>query len=305
MEKEILFGICADVHHSEDWGKHAWRMERFTKEANERGADFIVQLGDFTTGGEMGRELLAEWEKFKGPRYHVLGNHETELMSKEEMMAFLGMEKKYYSFDAGNYHFIVLDTNYSYENGEYRDYDHKRGGFNGCYIPPEQLRWLAADLRATDKRCFIFMHAAAEVGDWRVTNLHAFRGVLWAENERVGYNKVTMVFSGHDHADALRFKGGIYYMLVNSMSLKFIGASCTEHSSHRDDVLSSYGELKYVIPYRDPLYAFVRLKPNGLIQIIGKQSEYDGNSPKELHWEHYASPEIQYRELWMNGYGEL
>ena len=95
MEKEILFGICADVHQSEDWGKHAWRMERFTKEANERGADFIVQLGDFTTGGEMGRELLAEWEKFKGPRYHVLGNHETELMSKEEMMAFLGMEKKY------------------------------------------------------------------------------------------------------------------------------------------------------------------------------------------------------------------
>ena len=126
-----------------------------------------------------------------------------------------------------------------------------------------------------------------------------------AENERVGYNKVTMVFSGHDHADALRFKGGIYYMLVNSMSLKFIGSACTDSSSHRDDVLASYGKLKYVIPYRDPLYAFVRLKPNGLIQVIGKQSEYDGNSPLELHWEHYASPEIQYRELWMNGCCEL
>jgi hypothetical protein len=47
------------------------------------------------------------------------------------------------------------------------------------------------------------------------------------------------------------------------------------------------------------------LKENGLIQIIGKQSEYDGNSPLELHWEHYASPEISYREVWMNGIGEL
>jgi len=70
-------------------------------------------------------------------------------------------------------------------------------------------------------------------------------------------------------------------------------------------VEKDYGELKYVIPYKEPLYAFVRLKPNGLIQIIGKQSEYVGNSPMELHWEHYASPQISYRELWMNGYGEL
>lgn len=305
MEKEILFGICADVHHSADWGQNAWRMKRFVDEANEREADFIVQLGDFAMPDAMGRELLDEWEKFEGPRYHVLGNHETETASKEEVMSFLGMPSKYYSFDIGNYHFIVLDSNYEFKNGEYVDYDHSRYGFHECYIPPEELRWLASDLKSTDKRCFIFLHAACEVGDWRVVNLHAFRGVLWAENERVGYNKVTMVFSGHDHADALRFKGGIYYMLVNSMSLKYIGSPCTDFSSRREDVLRDYGELKHVIPYRDPLYAFVRLKPNGLIQIIGKQSEYDGNSPKELHWEHYASPEIRYREVWMNGLGEL
>jgi len=38
---------------------------------------------------------------------------------------------------------------------------------------------------------------------------------------------------------------------------------------------------------------------------MGKQSEYDGYSPMELHWEHYASPQISYREVWMNGHGEL
>jgi hypothetical protein len=114
-----------------------------------------------------------------------------------------------------------------------------------------------------------------------------------------------MVLSGHDHADAYRFKDGIHYYVVNSMSHKFIGSLYTEYSSCAKAVAADYGEAKWLIPYKDPLYAFVRLKANGLIQIIGKQSEYDGNSPMELHWEHYASPEISYREVWMNGIGEL
>ena len=40
MKKDILFGICADIHHQ----KHSderWRVEKFVSEATERGADFI------------------------------------------------------------------------------------------------------------------------------------------------------------------------------------------------------------------------------------------------------------------------
>ena len=88
------------------------------------------------------------------------------------------------------------------------------------------------------------------------------------------------------------------------MSHKYIGPKYMDASSHRDDVRADYGELRHVIPYRDPLYAFVRLKRSGLVQVIGKQTEYVGNSPLELHWEHYASPQISYHEFWMNGIGE-
>lgn len=302
MDRDILFGVCADVHHGTLGVDERWRVERFVKEAEERKADFIIQLGDLSAFPKTSQEAAAVFNSFSGPHYHVLGNHETERSDKDTVMQILGMEKKYYSFDAGDYHFVVLDTNYALAGGEYLDFNHS---FGDCYISPEQLQWLEADLAATDKRCFLFMHATCEVGDWRIQNIHQFREVLWRTNERAGYNKVTMVLSGHDHADAYRFKGGIHYYVVNSMSHKFIGPMYTEYSARTKEVASDYGEAKWLIPYKDPLYAFIRLKSNGLVQIIGKQSEYDGNSPFELHWEHYASPEISYREVWMNGIGEL
>ena len=305
MSKDILFGVCADVHHGTLGVDERWRVQRFVKEAEERKADFIIQLGDMSAFPQKAQEAAGIFNSFSGPHYHVLGNHETERSDKETIMKALGMREKYYSFDAGDYHFVVLDSNYQKQGDAYIDYGSCKQDFSNCYISAEQLQWLANDLAATDKRCFLFMHATCEVGDWRIQNLHQFREVLWRANEKAGYNKVTMVFSGHDHADAYRFKGGIHYYVVNSMSHKFIGSLYSDKSSHANFVEADYGRTKWLIPYKEPLYAFVRLKPNGLIQIIGKQSEYDGNSPVELHWEHYASPQIAYREVWMNGHGEL
>jgi predicted phosphodiesterase len=309
MKRDILFGVCTDVHHHADKDEK-WRMRAFVKEANERKADFIIQLGDFVLPDESGSQMLKEWEKFNGPRYHVLGNHDTEHGGgKEKMLAFLSQKDNYFSFDVGDYHFIVLDTNYAKVGGEYIDYgseknDYRKDFFN-CYIPDFELAWLEKDIAATNKRCFIFTHAPSELGDWRIYNTHDFREVLWHANQKAGYNKVSAIFSGHDHADAYLQKGGIHYLLMNSMSHKFIGGIYPAFSYAKAEVEKDYGTLKNIIPYKDPLYAFVRVKANGLVQIIGKQSEYDGNSPLELHWEHFASPQISYREFWLNGHGEL
>ena len=306
MEKDILFGICADLHQT--MGKDvSGRVKAFVDEANERGADFIIQLGDFVLPDAAGQKALDEWNKFNGPGYHVLGNHDTEHGGKKEVMAFQGQKEKYYSFDAGDYHFIVLDTNYSKVGSEYIDYggDNYHKDFFNCYIPDFELEWLAKDLDSTDKRCFIFTHATLALGDWTIYNIHDFQDVIWLANEKAGFNKVTMCFSGHDHADAHMFKGGVHYVLINSITHKYIGPKYTKYSSHSPEVEKEYGQLDFIVPYKDPIYAFVRLKKNGLIQIIGKQSEYVGNSPMEIHWEHFASPQISYREVWMNGIGEL
>jgi 3',5'-cyclic AMP phosphodiesterase CpdA len=304
MQKDIIFGICADVHHSKDFDER-WRLEKFLAEAKERKADFIIQLGDLTSFSDEGREIAKLFNSFEGPHYHVLGNHETEFSDKAAVLEMLGQKDKYYSFDAGDYHFIVLDTNYEKQGDKFYDYNCRRHDFSNCYMNPEQLDWLAKDIDATDKRCFIFMHATCEVGDFGIINKNDFRGVLWKANQRVGYNKVTMVVAGHDHTDEYLYKGGIHYLAVNSMSHKYIGATCTEQNSRAAELKAKHGTLRHATFYKDPLYAFVRLKSNGLIQIIGKQSEYVEYSPLEVHWECAASPQISYREFWMNGYGEL
>lgn len=301
MNDEILFGICADVHGKEN----SWRLQKFVDEAKERNADFIIQLGDFALPNADGQVLLDVWNQFDGPRYHVLGNHDLEhYEGKQAIVDFLGMPNNYYSFDMGPYHFVVLDTNYCKEGGQYIDYN-KNNCFSSCYISDEQLKWLAQDLDATDKRCFLFTHATISQGQWTIYNTHQFRDVVWYANEKAGFNKVTMCFSGHDHADEYLFKGGVHYVLINSISHRYIGPKYMTHSSNVEQLKQDYGELKCLIPYKDPLYAFVRLKKSGFVQIIGKQSEYVGNSPMELHWEHSSAPQITYRELWMNGIGEL
>lgn len=305
MKKDVLFGICADVHQGWENVDYSAGVKKFVDEANERKADFIIQLGDFSAYGDYTKLALDEWRKFNGPAYHVLGNHDSENCGKETVMRILGMDKKYYSFDAGDYHFIVLDTNYMKMGNRYIDYhseeyEKHRAEFFSCHVSAEQLEWLKADIDATDKRCFVFTHAALAVGDWTVQNLHDLQGIFWMANEKAGYNKVTMCFSGHDHADAYLYKGDVHYMLINSMNFKFIGFNCFD-AANRKQLEEDYGRVWHTVDYKDPLYAFVRLKENGLIQIIGKQSEYLGHSPKEVNWEYYASPQIAYREVWMSG----
>ena len=127
--------------------------------------------------------------------------------------------------------------------------------------------------------------------------------VLWRVNEKAGYNKVTMCFSGHDHADGYLYKGGVHYVMVNSMSKKIIGMDYTLNSQNSPYIKKTCEDpLKaHVINFKDPLYMFVKIKETGLVQMIGKQSEYVEFSPKEAHWDHFASPQIAYREVWLDG----
>ena len=307
MNKEFVFGICADVHQGLWDVDETWRMEKFVGEAKERNADFIIQLGDLTYPNEFGDMILKVWNSFEGGKYHVLGNHDTEFGGKEFIMNYWGMKEKYYSFDRGDFHFVVLDTNYTKANGGFMDYkdDEHKGINSGCYIPDFELKWLLEDLLKTDKRTFIFTHATLALGEWIVYNYVEFMNVLWKVNQKAGYNKVTMCFSGHDHADGYLLKGGVHYFMVNSMSKKIIGPNYLTDSKDSEFIKNNYENPTHVINYKEPLYMFVKIKENGFVQIIGKQSEYDNVSPLEARWDHFASPQIAYREVWLDGRNEF
>src|SRR5690606_37895957 len=95
-----------------------------------------------------------------GPRYHVVGNHDFDSLSKE---AFQGVventgiprDKTFYSFDHGGVHFVVLDACFLEDGTPYAPGNF---GWTETYIPKEQLDWLASDLGATDAPAIICTH---------------------------------------------------------------------------------------------------------------------------------------------------
>jgi calcineurin-like phosphoesterase family protein len=74
--------------------------------------DALVQLGDFAVSHRQNQSFLDVGNEFEGPKYHVLGNHDTDGgFSKAQTMEWWKVERRYYSFDLGGWHFIVLDGN--------------------------------------------------------------------------------------------------------------------------------------------------------------------------------------------------
>jgi len=85
-------------------------------------------------------------KEIRGEKLPVIGNHDLFLTDdsktgKELYLEQMKLEKSYYSFDAGGYHFLMLDSvSFNSETKEYRG-----------QIDPEQLEWIREDLSKVKK----------------------------------------------------------------------------------------------------------------------------------------------------------
>ena len=159
-QSKLRFGIIADVH--KDLMPDANdRLEDFIVKATELDLDFVIQLGDFCMADAANKDFMNIWETYKKPRYHVLGNHDMDRHSKEEMLDFWNMPATYYSYDFQGYHFVVLDANFLYQDGKFIDYDKSNFYVDSnlrTFINTEQIAWLKADLEATNLPTIVFSH---------------------------------------------------------------------------------------------------------------------------------------------------
>lgn len=279
-EKPVKFAIISDIHNDIMHDAEE-RLSVFLEAAKQNKVDFIIQLGDFCQQKEENRPFLNLWNTYSGDKYMVLGNHDMDNCSKEDYMAFTGMPERYYSFDKGNFHFIVLDPNNLYTNNQYIPY--KKGNFyvdtkKRAFIDPEQMEWLEKDLAATNKQCFIFSHQSLERV---VQNSDLVQKLLEAENKKAGYKKVVAAFSGHDHTSYMKDINGIAYIQINSASNQWLGEkyTCTERFS--EEVNKKKPALKYTAPYQDSLFGIVTLK-NNQMKLKGTKSIFISPTPQDL-----------------------
>lgn len=281
QEKPLKFAIASDFH-AQDVPDGEERIASFIRAAKDEKVDFIIELGDFCRLDSAGQVYLKLWDSFEGDKYHVIGNHDMDSYTPEEYVAGMKMPGRYYSFDKGDFHFIVLDGNNLYDGKEYTHYakanyyvDPKMRAF----IDPEQMAWLKQDLAATDKKCVLFSHQNIEQF---LNNGATVRQILEDENRRAGFKKVVLAFGGHNHSNYTKEINGITYMQINSASYVWIDKPSMTEKRYTKEVNDKYSLLKYSMTYTKALYAIVTLNNEGAI-VKGTEAEFVPPTPKDLN----------------------
>lgn len=276
----VKFAIASDFH-AMDVPDGKERLASFISAAKRDSVDFIIELGDFCRLDSVSGPYIAIWDSFEGNKYHVLGNHDMDRYTKEEYTEGMKMAGRYYSFDRGDFHFIVLDGNNLYDGKEYSHYS--KGNYYvdskmRAFVDPEQMEWLKKDLASTDKRCVLFSHQSI---DLFMNNGHMVRQILESENQRSKFKKVVLAFSGHNHSNYTKEIGGITYMQINSASYVWIDEPSQTEDRYEPEINKEYPLLEYSITYDKPLYAIVELTNQGA-KIEGTQGKFMPPTPQDL-----------------------
>ncbi len=232
----VRFGILADPHYAERspannryFSESLGKVSECIDLMNEQKVGFLVELGDLKDQGIAPQEsetlqFLATIEKalnrFKGPLFHVLGNHDHDSISKQQFLKAITNEGfsealNYYSFNKGSFHFIVLDANYTAQG---KEYDHGNFDWTDVHIPDNQLAWLTEDLNNNTRPTMVFVHHQLDSIAFEVEhrvhspdNADRVRAIL----EKSG--KVMAVFQGHYHKGSINTINNIYYYTLKAV----------------------------------------------------------------------------------------
>jgi hypothetical protein len=227
----LRFGVLADPHYADAdargtrfYRQSIAKLRECVGAMNRERVAFLVELGDFKDQDEPAveeatlrylEEIESELQRFAGPAYHVLGNHDMDSISKSQFLARVenagvDAQASYYSFDRGGLHFVVLDANFRADGAPY---DHGDFDYRDTNVPPRQLDWLARDLAThAATPAIVFCHQRLDgEGALFVNNADEVRLLL----RRRG--NVIAVFQGHDHAGDHRLVDGIHYTTLRAM----------------------------------------------------------------------------------------
>lgn len=224
---EFSFGLVGDVHYADK----SMRINRYYREAigkleqcvttfNARTLPFAIMLGDFIDKAPDKSTELAylktvrqTFAQYAGDKHFVLGNHDLARLSKDEFLANCGATTAqcHYSFDAGGYHFVILDAGFTKGGAAYNAGNFK---WKDANIPAVQQEWLADDLlNARAKKTMVCVHQNLhdESSIYGVKNAKAVRKIL----EKAG--NVLAVLQGHDHKGAYAKINGIHYFTLKAL----------------------------------------------------------------------------------------
>ncbi|BCN31000.1 metallophosphoesterase family protein [Anaeromicropila herbilytica] len=279
----IKFALFTDLHH-DVIPDGLERLNSFITRAREAEVDFIIELGDFCNPCHENEELLSIFNDFEKPHHHVIGNHDSDLYTKKDVINWLGMEHSYYSFESGNIKFIVLDAAFIRYGNEYEVY-HKRNYevTDGIYpsIPDFELNWLQREISESLLPIVIFSHHSLENSFRKrgVSNREEVQSII--NQATANGKKILLCVNGHDHTDSIERINKTYYFTLNSISYKWFGPEY-EHFCYSSEIHEKYPSIKDIVLHSEPLSAIISIDEQCNIEIQGMEGGYQKITPKEL-----------------------
>ena len=182
--KPLRFGVVTDAHYAERepninrfYRDSLTKMREAVERFNSEALDFVIELGDLKDMGpdQNPKEALRflddierQLQAFRGPVYHVLGNHDMDCLSKEEFLSHTrnpgdANGKAYYAFSVRGVRCIVLDANF---NEDRTPYDRGNFQWTSAWLPDEELDWLERELsghRTQPTRCWTLAQTAPTI----------------------------------------------------------------------------------------------------------------------------------------------
>ena len=242
----LQIGLVTDLHYADKppagtrhYRETPAKLAEAAAEFSKNKPAFLVELGDFIDAADSVKTELGYLKKINRDfsaicknRHHVLGNHCVYTLTKKEFLETVGQKKSYYSFDSGNFHFIVLDSCFRTDG---QPYGRKNFEWTDPNIPKAELDWLRADLKSTSKKTVVFAHQRLDVSSvYGVKNAPAVRKIL--EDSK----QVVAVFQGHSHENDHKEIGGIHYCTLVAM----IEGSGVSHNGYSVMKLSDDGSIR-------------------------------------------------------------
>jgi len=263
--RPVKLAVITDLHHGLAPDAQA-RLKAFVEAVKRRkGLDAVLQMGDFCYSQPASKECTDLFATLPHKKIHVLGNHDMDKCDKAGAMKFFGMSSRYGVHTLGGYRFVVLDLNhfkksgqlYSYANGNYFTDNATHN-----WADPEQLEWLAKELRSGDKPTILISHQPlgfAEPGQSVPPEQVEVMQVVKAAALANPKGAVVACLFGHLHVDRLERYLDIPCLCVNS---------------------ASYFWYEGMQTYTQPLFAFMEITSDGVLKIEGARGEFLKPPPK-------------------------
>lgn len=187
-------------------------LEAIATDLSEIGVDFVIGTGDYIDGSSNQAVVRQQYEGFfRGlaplqalkaiPVALAPGNHDILSIPANEAIFVEYFEHLYFSFNVGQCHFILLNTNGAHHYG---------------MIDDRQLQWLKRDLEVHQDALFTFvaLHQPLFPVDGHVgSSLDVYPQRRDALHTLFVQRGVDCVFQGHEHLYNHQEKDGIHYFI--------------------------------------------------------------------------------------------